>query len=173
MTTTKSLTKERLQQLAEAGVRNRVADLEMELAVYHKVWPDVFISATAPVLLKAMPKSESNGHWPVTTFTKTTKESKASKHRASSWTPKRRAKQSQLTKARWKNGVYKSKVKKSARLDRVMAYLKKHGESSTTDLMAAGGYKKSSSLINAVAVRLRSGIIQRTGRGRYALGSKA
>jgi hypothetical protein len=180
------LTKAMLQQLAEAGVRQRVADLERELAVYHKVWPDVFISPTAPQLLKAQPKSGStNGHWPVTTFTKT-KTKTTTKH-AASWSPERRAAASKEVKARWKNGVYKSKVKKSKKtkktnhgnaglVDRIHAYLQAHGESSLKDMQTGSGYTGNNgpaSIVSTMQRGLKSGRFKRTGKGRYSLGPKA
>jgi hypothetical protein len=186
--TSATLTKAMLQQLAEAGVLQRVADLERELAIYHKVWPDVFISATAPQLLKAMPKATSgstNGHWPVTTFTKT-KTKTTTKH-AASWSPERRAAASKEVKARWKKGVYKSKVKKSKKtkttnhgnaglVDRIHAYLQQHGESDLKAMVTGTGYTGNNgpaSIVSTMQRGLKSGRFKRTGKGRYALGPKA
>jgi len=176
MTTPTKITTAMLQQLAEAGIRQRVADIERELAAYHKVWPDVFISPTAPQLLKAPPKPEaSNGHWPAVTFTlkppTPTPPTTKSKH-AAAWTPARRAKQARLMKKYRAAGVVTTKAS-AKRLDKVQAYLTQHGESAIQDLMTAGGYKTSAHIIGMMASGLKSGRFQRTGKGRYALGPKA
>jgi DNA-binding PadR family transcriptional regulator len=57
------MTKEQLTQFAEAGVALKIAEVERELAEYHRQWPHLFLSATPPQLLKA-PMKNGNGHWP-------------------------------------------------------------------------------------------------------------
>lgn len=58
------MTKDELHVFAAAGVAQKIATMEQELATYHKEWPELFLSPTAPQLLKAPTKNGSNGHWP-------------------------------------------------------------------------------------------------------------
>jgi len=72
-----------LKALATAGVAVRIQQIEKELATYHREWPDLFLSPTAPQLLKAEPKANGNGHFPKITATQKKK---------GAWTDERRAK---------------------------------------------------------------------------------
>lgn len=62
------MTREELHTFAAAGVAQKIAGIERELATYHKEWPELFISVTAPQLLKPALKTgiSSNGHGPTT-----------------------------------------------------------------------------------------------------------
>jgi len=65
-------TKEQLLGLAQAGAAQRLAAIEAELANYHKEWPQLFLSATPPQLLKLPLKNGTNGHAPKTSAPTTT-----------------------------------------------------------------------------------------------------
>lgn len=93
------MTKEELHSFAEAGIAQRLSAIEKELAVYHKEWPGLFISATAPQLLKATPKNGSNGQWPIVITEK-----------AARWTPERRAKQAELMRRRRAKELHAAKA---------------------------------------------------------------
>jgi hypothetical protein len=61
------MNKHQIRVLAEAGVRPRIEAIERELALYHKEWPEIFLTPTAPQLLKAKRRNgheNGNGHWP-------------------------------------------------------------------------------------------------------------
>lgn len=78
------MTKEELHQFAAAGVAQKMQSIERELAVYHKEWPELFLSATPPQLLKVGLKNgngNGNGHWPaiVATAPEPAKPAKAKK----------------------------------------------------------------------------------------------
>jgi hypothetical protein len=139
--------------------------------VYHHGWPELFLSPTAPQLLKAAPKASTNGHWPDVVLTK---KKKPTKH-AASWTAERRAAQGERLKARIAAGKGpKSTTKKKIGLvHRVHAYLKKHGESAVKDLIAGTHGKTSAAVISSMHPGMKSGQFVRTGKGRYALGPKA
>jgi hypothetical protein len=166
-----TLSKAQLQHLAEAEVRQRVADLERELAMYQKSWPDIFIAPTAPQLLKALPKPTAasmngNGNWPAVTFVKSSTTKKKHDKRSTAWTPARRKAQSR----RMKKQRAKSSKGRAGRLGKVQAYLHKHGESSLQDLMTASGYTSAASIISAMNTGLKSGDFKRVSKGRYTLG---
>lgn len=55
-----TITNEELRELAAAGVSQRIHAIEQQLAKYHKGWPELFRSATAPQLLKG--HANGNGH---------------------------------------------------------------------------------------------------------------
>ena len=60
------MTREELHTFARAGVAQKIAGIERELATYHKEWPDLFMSATPPQLLKPELKNGTgNGHAPI------------------------------------------------------------------------------------------------------------
>ncbi len=84
------MTRDELHAYAAAGVAAKIATMERELATFHKEWPELFLSATAPQLLKAATKNGSNGHWPpvVARTEKTTKpkKTKTTKKAKSRWT---------------------------------------------------------------------------------------
>jgi pyruvate/2-oxoglutarate dehydrogenase complex dihydrolipoamide acyltransferase (E2) component len=125
------MTKEELHALAAPGVAQKVAAMELELATYQKEWPELFISPTAPQLLKLPRRNGHNGHWPIV-VTKVTKkathaatapeptpptttinaELKRRKMRAA-WTPERRAKMARLMKKRQK-ALHAGKAAKKA-----------------------------------------------------------
>jgi hypothetical protein len=91
------MTKEELHSFAAAGVAQKLATMERELAGYHKEWPELFLSPTPPQLLKAPAKNGTNGHWPPLTSAE-----KMSAAKKASWTPERRALQARLMKKRSK-----------------------------------------------------------------------
>jgi hypothetical protein len=62
-----SLSRQELHELAEAGARAMVQDMERRLADLYKEWPGLFVSKTPPQLLAPALKaagSNGNGHWP-------------------------------------------------------------------------------------------------------------
>lgn len=59
------MTKEELRELATWGVRKRLQDIEQQLAVYHAEFPELFVSETKPVLLRAEPR-EDGKEWGLT-----------------------------------------------------------------------------------------------------------
>jgi hypothetical protein len=64
------MTKDQLTKFAEAGVALKIAEIERELAEYHHQWPQLFLSATPPQLLKVPARANGNGHWPPVVMTK-------------------------------------------------------------------------------------------------------
>jgi len=87
------MTREELHTFAAAGIALKLVAIERELAAFHKEWPELFLSPTAPQLLKAPTKNGSNGHWPPIAPTP----DRAAAISAT-WTPARRAKQARLMK---------------------------------------------------------------------------
>ena len=55
------MTNQELRTLATVGVRERIATMQAELAVYHEEWPELFL--TVPHLLKTNGHN-GNGHQP-------------------------------------------------------------------------------------------------------------
>jgi hypothetical protein len=107
------MTTEELHELAAAGVSQRIHAIEQQLAKYHKGWPELFLSATAPQLLKAHANGNGNGNghgpdWiapaavpmnetaappvPRRRRSKPARKAAAVDGRTTSWTPERRAK---------------------------------------------------------------------------------
>lgn len=52
------MTKDELRELATWGVRKKLQDIEQQLALYHDEFPELFISETRPVLLRAEPRED-------------------------------------------------------------------------------------------------------------------
>jgi hypothetical protein len=94
------MTREELHTFAAAGVAQKIATIERELAVYHKEWPELFLSATVPQLLKPVLKNghSSNGTHAAIDAPPSSKQSK----QIASWTPARRAKQARIMRRRQK-----------------------------------------------------------------------
>jgi hypothetical protein len=103
------MTNEELHVLAAAGLRERIATMQAELTVYHEEFPELFVSATPPQLLKA--HANGNGHGPDwiapaaipmnepaaparRRSAKSAKKAAPVDGRTTSWTPERRAKHS-------------------------------------------------------------------------------
>jgi hypothetical protein len=97
------MTKEELHTFAAAGVAQRVGAIEQELAEYHKEWPDLFLSPTAPQLLRTT--VNGNGHVRRASDIETMiakVDGMIAAKRGGVWTPERRAKQARLMKKRSK-----------------------------------------------------------------------
>lgn len=101
------MTREELHQFAAAGVAQKIAAIEKELSTYHKEWPELFLSATAPQLLKAALKNGNNTHWPIG------ENGTAPSRKTAEWTPERRAKQAAIMRKRSK-AMHQAKARQHA-----------------------------------------------------------
>lgn len=93
------MTREELHTFAAAGIALKLVAIERELAAFHKEWPELFLSPTAPQLLKAPTKNGSNGHWPPIA---PAPDRAPAKPHGGVWTPARRAAQARRIKSRMK-----------------------------------------------------------------------
>jgi hypothetical protein len=197
------MNKAELHAFAAAGVAQKVAAIEQELAIYHREWPEMFLSPTAPQLLKApLRNGNGTGHWPIVatkpapetagddavTIERLLAERKVHAQRLkASWTPARRAKMARLMKQRSK-AIHKAKAAKRA--------VAKTGGSrrgsrlggpvvdgihaylqahgeSSLKDLMAGVKKGASNVVTCMAAGLKSGRFTRVSKGRYALGPHA
>lgn len=58
-------TKDQLRELALAGVREKVREMEQELARIHHEFPGLLLSETPVVLLPAEARTNGRGTWPI------------------------------------------------------------------------------------------------------------
>jgi hypothetical protein len=188
------MNKAELHAFAAAGVAQKVAAIEQELGIYHREWPELFLSPTAPQLLKAPLRTygTGNGHWPIVATKPheapaadaltidTLLAERHERHRnavKASWTPARRAKQARLMKARRKGSAILKGHRAGKRIggrvvDGVHAYLQAHGESSLKELMQATK-TGASNVVSTMQSGLKSGRFVRVRKGRYTLGPQA
>jgi hypothetical protein len=64
------MNKQELHELAKVGMVTRLRQIERDLAAAFAEFPDLFLSATPPQLLRPEPRAgsaneHSNGHWPI------------------------------------------------------------------------------------------------------------
>ena len=168
------MTKEELHRFAADGVRNKIAAMEVELSTYHREWPELFLSATAPVLLKAELKHGSNGNgsgpWVPVTIIKTTRH-------AASWTPERRAAAAARMRGAGGRAVAVGTLGRTgeqaaekrnvrAHTARLLAQLAGKGPLSTDDISALVGQKV------AFGTLTNNGYLRKVGKKKYQRTSK-
>jgi hypothetical protein len=174
------MTKDELRALAARGVKDRLAEIERELARMHAEFPEAFASATAPIVLAAEARPSGNG-WKAE-HVETVRDAVAEGHKRA-WTPARRAKYSRMMKKRIRDEGHPAKGNRRAKPPRGPARdwknqwytrLETHGPEGVAVSARALG-TSSANLLTASKGWIKAGVIVKQGKkggpGPYAVGA--
>jgi len=104
-------TRDELRAFAVAGMRQTIRKIELQLARIFNEFPEVFISKTAPVLLKAEPREDGKDWGGARAGAgRPTATPRASAALKKAWTPKRRREQSARMRKLQKRGHMQTKA---------------------------------------------------------------